>query len=257
MERIIAKIDNDFNPDNSDWVPRVAAWTIDCMSQLKVLRIVKKRRCLKVIERIAVSPCPITEQGLVVYDDNGCKIDKLGKNNINCKCSFTGEHEKENNNLNINISTKQTPNVLIKYKNSKSFEDRHNVGEEIRNNINKSYVIIDNNKIELNFETNNITIENDEIDTYYSNYFNCELPVVPNNGLLIEAISIYCMYKMLSRGYKHPVFSLNGNNPSINPFLLWRELYPKAKASVINSIQGTIDSNMWQTYFYNYTFSKR
>ena len=32
VERIIAKIDNDFNPDGSDWIPRVIAWTIDAMT---------------------------------------------------------------------------------------------------------------------------------------------------------------------------------------------------------------------------------
>ena len=37
LERLIAKIDNDFNPDNSDWIPRVGAWAIDAMSQINVL----------------------------------------------------------------------------------------------------------------------------------------------------------------------------------------------------------------------------
>ena len=31
VEHIIAKIDNDFNPDNSDWIPRVGTWVIDAM----------------------------------------------------------------------------------------------------------------------------------------------------------------------------------------------------------------------------------
>ena len=44
LERIIAKIENDFNPDNSDWIPRVAAWTIDAMAQLKVFNTIKKQR---------------------------------------------------------------------------------------------------------------------------------------------------------------------------------------------------------------------
>ena len=76
LERIIAKIENDFNPDNSDWIPRVAAWTIDAMAQLKVFNTIKKQRTLSVNERIAISPCPISEQGVAVYDSNGCKINK-------------------------------------------------------------------------------------------------------------------------------------------------------------------------------------
>ena len=53
VELIIAKIDNDFNPDTSDWIPRVAAWAIDAMSQLKLLSTERKKRTLKVIDRIA------------------------------------------------------------------------------------------------------------------------------------------------------------------------------------------------------------
>lgn len=37
-----SKIDNDFNPDNSDWIARVPAWCFDAMSQLKVLRTTYK-----------------------------------------------------------------------------------------------------------------------------------------------------------------------------------------------------------------------
>ena len=33
VERIIAKIHNDFNPHNSAWIHRVAAWPNDAMSQ--------------------------------------------------------------------------------------------------------------------------------------------------------------------------------------------------------------------------------
>ena len=51
IDRIIAKIDNDFNPDNSDWIPRVGAWVIDAMSQIDALKTIKKRRKLNVKER--------------------------------------------------------------------------------------------------------------------------------------------------------------------------------------------------------------
>ena len=68
IERIIAKIDNDFNPDNSDWIPRVGAWAIDAMSQIDALKTIKKRRKLNVKERIAYSPCAIDKDNLKVFD---------------------------------------------------------------------------------------------------------------------------------------------------------------------------------------------
>ena len=99
------------------------------------------------------------------------------------------------------------------------------------------------------------SIENIELETYYSDYFKCDLPVIPDNGNLIEAIASYCMYKMLLRGYKHPVLTLQGNNPAINPYVNWISLKPKVKTSIVLDKQLDIsNTNAWRSYFYNFTF---
>ena len=56
LQRLIGKIDNDFNISESDWIPRVAAWTIDALSQMQVLPMERKRRKLEVSNRIAQFP---------------------------------------------------------------------------------------------------------------------------------------------------------------------------------------------------------
>ena len=126
LERIIAKIENDFNPDNSDWIPRVAAWTIDAMAQLKVFNTIKKQRTLSVNERIAISPCPISEQGFAVYDSNGCKINKLDSKNNRCCSSFTGDNVKRIMKT-IDLIIKQLGKVRLtcngKHDVSKSYDD--------------------------------------------------------------------------------------------------------------------------------------
>lgn len=259
LERIIAKIENDFNPDNSDWIPRVAAWTIDAMAQLKVFNTIKKQRTLSVNDRIAINPCPITEQGLVVYDSNGCKIDKLTSNRRACCSSFTGDKQKaisDTVSVNINDNAKYAPTEIAEYTNSPKFEDRHNIKDILPyDSVNRNYIIIGDNKIELSFDTDKIVIENDELETYYSDYFKCDVPTIPDNGLLIEAISAYCVYKMLLRGYKHPVLTLQGNNPAINPYVNWITLQPKVKTSIILDKQkSSINTNAWRSYFYNFTF---
>ena len=74
IEHIIAKLDNDFNPDGSDWIPRVPAWCVDAMNELKVLRKVDKKMKLTVINKIAKSKCCLIDDGLKVYDSNGCEV---------------------------------------------------------------------------------------------------------------------------------------------------------------------------------------
>ena len=74
LQRLIGKIDNDFNISESDWIPRVAAWTIDALSQMKVLPMERKRRKLEVSDRIAQFPCTINAEELRVFDSNGVEI---------------------------------------------------------------------------------------------------------------------------------------------------------------------------------------
>ena len=54
IQRLVGKIDNDFNISESDWIPRVAAWTIDALAQMKILPFEKKRRKLEVSDRVAI-----------------------------------------------------------------------------------------------------------------------------------------------------------------------------------------------------------
>ena len=42
VERLVGKIDNDFNITESDWIERVASWVIGALSQMKCLPMERK-----------------------------------------------------------------------------------------------------------------------------------------------------------------------------------------------------------------------
>lgn len=272
VERIIAKIDNDFNPDNSDWIPRVGAWCIDAMSQLNVLRTKRKRRKLTVKDRIAYSDCPIDNANIKVYDSNGCEIKEANEARCCSNSSSTGDFASETS----DTITKFTPDtidivntgqansvnyVLAETENDK-YPFRYNIHHYVLgdNNIQeRNYVLVDCDKIEINFDADYIFIETEYIETVCSDLFNCELPVIPNNGLLIEAIVYYCIYKMLCRGYKHPVFNLNASQYGTNPYYIWTQLKEEAKRSVlINRFDSDEDiSKLFRSNFYINTFNPR
>lgn len=84
IEHIIGKLDNDFNPDGSDWIPRVPAWCVDAMNELKVLRKVDKKMKLTVINKIAKSKCCLIDDGLKVYDSNGCEVPRADTSKYRC-----------------------------------------------------------------------------------------------------------------------------------------------------------------------------
>lgn len=236
VERLIGKIDNDFNPTDNDWIPRVGAWVIDALSQLKCLPMEIKHRKVKVEDRLAIFDCPINKDGLKVYDKNGCEIPELKK--YSCGCNSQNYIEES-----IAITN-----------NDKDINNRHIV-LNIINPKGRNYIITGCNKIELNFDTDFIEIESFEVITYYSDTYNCYLPFVVDDGKLLEALSYYCMYKMLTRGLKHPVFSLSGPE-SVNPYIQWTINKSNAAASAKIALQE-YNGKGWNNFFYNSTFLPR
>lgn len=271
VERIIAKIDNDFNPDNSDWIPRVGAWCIDAMSMLDCLCTIRKKEILTVKDRIAQSNCSINNNGLKVYDNNGCEIKEAGETTSKCNCSSTGGVQKsETTELSTSAGLYETNNPIADAPNylvaetlnaDKEWPGRYRVNEFYlgeRNTEERNYVLVDCNKIELNFDTDCITIEYDAIKIE-STSLGYELPVIPNNGLLIEALVYFCMYKMLCRGYKHPVFNLQASQYGTNPYYIWTQMKEEARRSVIaNKFDSDEDiTKILRSNFYINTFDPR
>lgn len=267
VERIIAKIDNDFNPDNSDWIPRVCAWVIDAINIIGVIDTEKKIKQIKVTDRIVYLNCPINSN-IKVYDENGCIIKEAKAGDIKCNCSSTGEYASETSDSNIYetsdtinriVSKNNNPNLIAETINTKSWPGRYNVKDiNYDDSLEKNYVIVCNNKIELNYDASYIIIVYDSIKTKCSEQFGCEIPIIPNNGILIEAITYYCMYKMLCRGYKHPIFNLSASQYGTNPYYMWNQLKDEAKRSIINNkFDNTDESKLFRSNFYIETFDPR
>lgn len=271
VERIIAKIDNDFNPDNSDWIPRIGAWCIDAMSMLNCLPTVKKKEKITVNDKIAVSACPINDINIKVYDSNGCEIKEASNSKCSCGDSSTGGvQQSETTELSISALLYETDNPIANAPDyivaetlnaDKEWPGRYRINEfnyANGNNKERNYVVVDCNKIELNFDTDCIIIEYDAIKTETTS-LGYELPVIPNNGLLIEALVYFCMYKMLCRGYKHPVFNLQASQYGTNPYYIWLQLKEEARRSVISNRFDSDDdiTKILRSNFYINTFDPR
>ena len=239
LSRLIGKIDNDFNISESDWIPRVAAWTIDALSQMQVLPMERKRRKLEVSNRVAQFPCMINAKELRVYDKHGCEIMELNNDN-SCGCSK---------------SSKTMPQeIAVIDDTNKTGINFMTVGTVVTSNRNHNFVL-DGNNIELNFDTDEIEVESYETATYFDEYYQCQVPYIYDNGLLLEALAWYCLFKYLSRGSKHQVYSLSSPNQVLNPYIQWSILKPKAMASVQIAISRSSDG--WNNFFYNSTVLPR
>ena len=240
IQRLIGKVDNDFNISESDWIPRVGAWVIDALSQMKCLPMERKRRTLEVSERVAIFPCELNAKDIKVFDSRGCEIPEYNSAK-SCGCSDLGNKIPNSEIAVFDSSNKTGVNTM-----------------KVATIVSPGYrnFVIDGNKIELNFDTDFIEVESYEVATYYDEYFDCEVPYIYDNGLLLEALSWYILFKYLSRGSKHQVYSLTSPNPVLNPFTQWNMLRVKAANSVKAEISKSKDDG-WRNFFYNSTFDPR
>lgn len=255
MQRLVGKVDNDFNLSESDWIPRVAAWVIDALSQLKVLPMEKKRRELEVSERIALFPCEITAQELKVYDKYGNEIAN-GADNKCCDLSRGNNVGGCNCGQSINSSTgRQEQTIGITDPTARDSAAATILGTVVSPQSGHMFYL-DGNNIELNFDTDRITVESYEVATYKDEYYDTEVPYIYDNGTLLEALAWYILFKYLSRGSTHPVYNLTSPSPYTNPAARWEQLKSKVKTSVLNDMKKGGDDG-WNNFFYNSTFLPR
>lgn len=257
IEHIIAKIDNDFNIDHSDWIPRVAAWAIEALGMLKCTKYKEICKKITVVDKIATIT-GVDLNRIKVCDKNGCKIesmqDSLKYNR--CACPFissTGEEQQSpiigrDEQIAVPIDPTKYPEEYVTTSRLKA-----------NKNSNRYYVVISPTQLELNFDTDYIFIKYKGVETQLSEIYGCELPVIPNNSLVIEAIAYYCMYKILCRGHKHPVMNLNASQYGTNPYYMWMQLKDQAHRSAIIDAQGEVidDGGIWRSSFFNFTFNPR
>lgn len=269
VERIIAKIDNDFNPDNSDWIPRVGAWCIDAMGQIGAIKTKPKKVNVRVVDRIAHIPYPVEGGDIKVYDINGCVIKEL--DDASCCDGFpsTGESTSETSGSDgirvtstmsvANMTKHNQPTEVFAETVNDKYPNRYNYYNYGIKGVDKkrNFVLIDNNKIELNFDAEYICIVIDTIETYYSKVFKCDLPKIPNNAVLIEAITYYCMYKMLCRGFKHPVLNLQASQYGTNPYYIYNQLKDEAERSILNDGINQDVSKLFRSSLFIQTYYPR
>lgn len=274
IDEIIAGIDNDFNLDNSDWVARIAAWTIEVLSQLKCTVTERKRIKVNVSDRITMTECSLNFKNMKIYDSNGCEVKEYegiesccghpstGKGSQTKEGSITktlGATEINNENDSIVLGV-PTGFSEYEYEGNKVTYENHIIGHGISGfgwgGCERFYNKINDRQLQLNFDANYIYIEYDAPKTTHSDIYGCELPVIPDNGILKEAIKYYCMYKILCRGVKHPVFNLAASQYGTNPYFMWMQLKEKAKRSVIIDSQGgdVDDKGEWKKALIDFTF---
>jgi len=101
--------------------------------------------------------------------------------------------------------------------------DTNNLREYL---VGASYTVNGDNTIRITSADRNL--KDGTIKVYYRGYitqlselYNVEMPLIPDDETLLQAIAHYILLRLLMRGYKHPIYSLNSNNQITNPYILY------------------------------------
>lgn len=189
-KEILARIDNNFDIDYSDWLPRAPLWVADALDQMQLISAYEDKKITLTVENYIVNipdDAPQDIRRILGFEHNGYLIRRL--NVIN-----PIKQPLDNSNYNT-LETYSIKNGYI----VSSFED----GE-----------------ITLYYQTPAI-----EYDIELMQY----LPKVPINSVIQGAIEWYIIYCILRRGHKHPLFSIDSKNPLTNPYSMWMQESKKAK----------------------------
>lgn len=227
---IIERIFDEYNIQSSDFVTRLAKWTLNVLREVNVKQLY---RLTNIISEIDDYKCQLPEFVNRVY---GIKI-----NGVEAELDISNETVKQR--------YSNTPNLIVSFS-----------GEIFPSNDNDIYTMIENDntiigleelsklkywnfkKTEYKFSIRNGWIHTDvkegtceilagSIPYEYNTELDILFPIIPDDENLINAIIQYSLKNMLMRGYKHSILSLEKNNEFVNPAIAYETFKRKARNS--------------------------
>jgi hypothetical protein len=196
-KEIIGRVEHNFNVDYSDWVTRAPLWIADALDQMKAI---------SAYEDINI-PLPVEDYIIKLPDFFPKDIRRI------LAIEYDGLPMRRLNTIN---PIKQ-PKVDVREYSIHTYT------------IKNGYIVTSLDEGEIIIYAQVPAIEYDDLTQTY-------IPKVPTDSILQGAIEWYIIYCILRRGHRHPVFSLDSNNPVTNPFVMWE----KEKKKAMNSI-GALD----------------
>ena len=192
-KEIIARVENNFSVDYSDWVTRAPLWIADALDQMKVISAYEDNTIeLEVVDYIVKLPdfFPQDIRRILCLEYDGLPMRRLNT-----------------------INPIKQPRINLNNLSSETYT------------IKNGYIVssLEEGTVKIYYQTP--AIEYDEILQVY-------IPKVPVDSILQGAIEWYIIYSILRRGHKHPIFSLYSKNPITNPFSMWENEKKKAMNSV-------------------------
>ena len=192
-KEIVARLENDFDVDHSDWISRAPLWIANALDILQFMSTYEDKYIDLTVENYIVQ----------LPDDAPQDIRRI------LGVEYEGFLIKR---LNVINPIKQ-PTVSSEYSTLETYS------------IKNGYIVtsFEDGTIRLYYQSPAI-----EWDISNQVYW----PKVPANSIVQGAIEWYLLVCMLRRGYRHPTYSLDSKSPFTNPAIMWESEQKKARNQV-------------------------
>ena len=192
-KEIVARLENDFDVDHSDWISRAPLWIANALDILQFMSTYEDKYIDLTVENYIVQ----------LPDDAPQDIRRI------LGVEYEGFLIKR---LNVINPIKQ-PTVSSEYSTLETYS------------IKNGYIVtsFEDGTIRLYYQSPAI-----EWDINNQVYW----PKVPANSIVQGAIEWYLLVCMLRRGYRHPTYSLDSKSPFTNPAIMWESEQKKARNQV-------------------------
>jgi hypothetical protein len=94
------------------------------------------------------------------------------------------------------------------------------------------YFYEDNGYYYFEQETNTIKIYYKKIPVVFDKTTQSNFPLIPDDEIVKENLTWFVVSRILSRGYKHPIYALGSKDPEYDPNKKWQQTRMMAKASL-------------------------
>ena len=256
-DSILSRLDNDFNVNSGDWIPRVPQWLYQCLSDLNIYLSLIPKAHVSIVSNYSTN-IPDDLQLMTAIEYNGSRLTRIGSYSykpqstssnssayIKTNVGITLTGTLENVTLDDSLSDIEVQLSKIRVYDASSVIDLPGNSE--------TYRLIPNGTIETSFEEGLIVFHYYSFPSAYNERLNSLCPLIPDNNAVEDAATWYIFQSILQRGHKHPVFTLGNPNWKLDPFERYRKarLNAKNKSNKLDKDQARIVDAMWQSHLYN------
>lgn len=254
-DEVVARLDNDFNINQGDYVSRIPQWIYQCLSDLNIyLGLVPKAYIADVEDFHCELPSDLHKLTGIEY--NGTRLERRASDQYKITSVTDTTYAYISTKVGVtvhgsNIQVDETLNKVSIDASKIRVYDSSTINELPLSS--QYYYLIPNGKIETSFQSGIITFHYYVFPSSYNERLNSLCPMIPDNEAVKDAIAWYLFQCILQRGTKHSVFTLGNPNWKLDPFERYRKarLNAKNKATSDDPDQARIVDRMWQSHLYN------